>query len=347
MRSLKEEIRKQKIFKSIDFTYEEYVDQLIKLQKTVCQFTFNDEYHEQFRIGDAITKVKCYAISKDLNNSEIYYRGMDALKLIEKELAITFSGRKAENHVDNILKKYVTRDDFSSYRGIYLNNGSEDTEIDNLILTKNGFLLLEIKNIKSDVHISEEGRLFVNGDCSFEQIPLGEKMNRKRNLFKSEIKKALKKKGVHIDIDLHSLVVFNEPRNTKCYITNHSNEKWCKSNQLGYIVNEFSNKFPYSTDQFNILNESCKEFETHQKKFSVNYDIESTVDDICSLFDLLETNRKSIPNTKIVNKRKIMKFPESWSKLKFHPFLKLYTRTCILGSALLGSSVILNLVTKE
>ena len=111
MRNLKEEIKKQNIFRSIDFTYEEYVNQLIQLQKTICKFTFNDEYHEQFRIGDAITKVKCYAISKGLNNSEIYYKGMNALKLIEKELAITFSGKKAENHVDNILKKYVTRDD--------------------------------------------------------------------------------------------------------------------------------------------------------------------------------------------------------------------------------------------
>lgn len=347
MRSLKEEIKKQKILKSIDFTYEEYVNQLIQLQKTICQFSFKNEYNEQFRIGDAITKIKCFAISKGLNDSEIYYKGMKSLKLIEKELAITFSGKKAENHVDNILKKYVTRDDFSSYRGIYLNNGSEDTEIDNLILTKNGFLLLEIKNIKSDVQISEEGRLFVDGDCSFEQIPLGEKMNRKRNLFKAEIKKALKRKGVHIDIDLRSLIVFNEPRGTKYYITNYSNEKWCKSTQLGYIVNEFSNKFPYSTDQLNILKECCEEFETHQKRFAINYDIESTIDDICSLFDFLEAHRNSITDTKVSNKSNAKKSLKSLFKTKLIFFPKLNPIACILATTLIGTSIISNSFVKE
>ena len=205
--------------------------------------------------------------------------------------------------------------------------------------------MLEIKNIKSDVQISEEGRLFVDGDCSFEQIPLGEKMNRKRNLFKSEIKKALKQKGVHIDIELHSLIVFNEPRSTKCYITNHSDEKWCKSNQLGYIVNEFSNKFPYSTDQLNILKECCEEFETHQKRFAVNYDVESTIDDICSLFYLLETYKNSTTDDKASNKKSDSL--ENLFKTKLNFFPKLNTMACLLVTTLIGVSLISNSFVKE
>lgn len=288
MTRLEDEIRYNNIFTSKKFTYEQYVNQLVKLQELICHRVFKKEYHEAFRLDDAISEIRKRAIINNLDNTNAFFNGIAALKLISKQLAISFSGKKAENHVDAILKKYVTREDFVCYRGIYLNDGIEDTEIDNLILTKNGFLLLEIKNIKSDVRISEDGRLFVDGDCSFEQTPLAEKMDRKRRLFKSEIKRLLKEKRVHIDIDLQTRIVFNEPKNSKFYITNCSNEKWCKSSQLAYIVNDFSNKFPYSDEQYGILKSCCEEFERHQKLFVINYDIDETLNSVCALIDLIE-----------------------------------------------------------
>ena len=302
MEKFKEKIKKKNLFVSEEFTYKQYVDQLKLLETIICQEVFKDTYNEKFRIADAISSAKCYSISNKIDNSETYYKGISAMKQLEKELAITLSGMKAETHVDHLLTKFVTRDDFKKYKGIYLNNGLENTEIDNLVLTKDGFLLLEIKNIKTDATISKDGRLFVDKACSYEQIPLGEKMERKRNLFKSEIKNILKKKGVHMDIELQSLIVFNEPRYKKCYIHNQSDECWCTSGQLANIVNNLENTFPYSDEQLKILEECCEEFETHQKTFLINYDIKSMLDDISDLMDLINLSREE--KTRVVSVKK-------------------------------------------
>ena len=189
MGKLSEKIKQNNLFTSKNFTYEEYVNQLEQLQKLICKEVFKNKYKTRLRISDAITLLKQNPIFDKEENEKIYYKGINSLKEINRELAITYSGKKAEKHVDQLLSKKVSRDDFTSYKGVYLNDGVENTEIDNLILTKNGFLLLEIKNIKSNVKITEEGRLYVNGDCSYEQTPLHKKMERKRKLFKSEIKK--------------------------------------------------------------------------------------------------------------------------------------------------------------
>lgn len=347
MIKIKDSIKESKIFVANEFTYEEYVSNLVKLQEIICKFAFKENYHEAFRMEDAVSEFRKKAIIYNLDKTDEFYQGNKALKLIAKELAISFSGKKAENHVDNILQKYITRNDFTSYRGIYLDNGIENTEIDNLILTKNGFLLLEVKNIKSDVQISEEGRLYVDGDCSYEQIPLAEKMERKRRLFKEEIKKALKEKGVHIDIELQSRIVFNEPMNSKFYINNFSEEKWCKSSQISYIVNNLYSKFPYSEEQLRVLKECCEEFEVHQKNFSINYDIEETLNNICILIDLIEMKESEKLSNKKHKKEEPKKVLFENLKTLFNPLSLLNPELSLATLTLITTTLAANTLSRK
>lgn len=293
--TLMEDLNLNNIFVKNDFTYFEYVNQLNKMQEIINKRVFKHEYHPVFRIDDARHELKKKSIRFNLTEKPEFGKAIANLKLIEKELAISSAGKKAEDRVDTLLNKYVKRTDYINFRGIYLvNDDKEDTEIDSLILTKNGIILLEIKNIKNDVTISEEGRLFIGNDCSYEQTPLVEKMNRKRRLFKEEIKKSLKAKGVHIDITLDSFIVFNEAYNKQCYVNNRSDEKWCKSNKLPYIINQHTNSVPYSDNEFAILKECLLEFETKKKLFVSDLDFHFIKESISNLVELVEIEEAKI-----------------------------------------------------
>lgn len=289
--TLLEELNNNNIFVDNKFTYYEFVDQIKKFNEIIAQKAFKEEYHPSFGIEDVMLELKKKVIKYDLLNSYEYKYGIKALKDLDKQLRISMAGKKAEDRVNNLLDKYVTRDDYMKLSNVYLYNGYEDSEIDNVILTKNGFILLEVKNIKDDVRISEEGRLFIGKDCSYEQYTFSAKMDRKRNLFKQQIKKALKEKGFHINITLDTYVVFNDPWNN-CRISNYSEEKWCKSNKIAYIVNDHYNPFPYSDSEFEILKECLYTFSTNKKYFNIDLDIELAKQDVCALFDLIE---KHIP----------------------------------------------------
>ena len=317
-KTLLQELNTNNVFVSNEYTYFEFVEQLKKMQELTNKRVFKDEYHPVFRIDDATHELKKKAIRLNLTETEEFNKGIASLKVLEKELAISASGKKAEDRVDGLIKKYVTRPDVNNYRGIYLSNGVEDTEIDNVILTKDGIIILEVKNIKSDVTISEEGRLFIGKDSSYEQNPLVEKMNRKRKLFKDELKKTLKAKGVHIDIFLDSYVVFNEPYKTKCYVNNYSEEKWCKSTHIASIINNHTSTISYSDHELNILRECLSEFETCKKRFVPEFDPQTVKTDISSLIDAIE---KATREENIAPYQKINNIPQEKKQRKYNPFV--------------------------
>ena len=92
MKKLSEKIKEKNIFISDEFTYEQYVNQLIQLQVLICQEVFKEKYNIRFRITDAIAKLREHMIEGTIPENEIYYKGVKALQQIEKELAVSFSG---------------------------------------------------------------------------------------------------------------------------------------------------------------------------------------------------------------------------------------------------------------
>lgn len=283
------ELNELNIFTSNDFTYYEYVDQLTKFQDYITKRALGARYHKSLRLDDAIHELKMRAIQSNIQDSHEYFEGLNALKEIQKELAISASGKKGEDKVDQLLTKYVSRPDYANYRGIYLDDGIENTEIDNVILTKDGFVLLEVKNIKTNIKISEEGRMFYGRDCSYEEATLAEKMERKRNLFKKELKKAVKEKGFCIDIIVDSYVVFNEPYKANYrIIDDYHEEPWCKSNGIAYKINNHESSVQYTNHEFEILNECLQEMETCKKTFITDLDLEAIKYDVAILLEKIE-----------------------------------------------------------
>lgn len=287
-KTLLEELNENNIFTSDTFTYYEYVDQLTKLQTFITKRVFKESYHSLYGIEDVATELKKKAIEFDVFEDEHYSRCLKAIKTVQKELAISSSGKKAEDRVNKMLSNYVNRKDFVNYPNLYISNDNGNTEIDNVILTRNGIILLEVKNIKSDATISRDGRLFIDNDCSYEKMPLAKKMEYKRNLFKSELKKFLKAKGICIDIMVDSLIVFNNSDLKKHFINNQSDEAHCTTNELAKIIDDYEEYIPYSLNQFEILNECLSKFSHKKKPFKTNVNFTIIKQNLSYFIDLIE-----------------------------------------------------------
>lgn len=83
--------------------------------------------------------------------------GLRALRLISKEIAVAMAGKRGEDRVANTYQ-YVTRPDARFFRNVFVSDGVEQTEIDSVVLTKNGFIILEIKNAKEDITLAPDGK---------------------------------------------------------------------------------------------------------------------------------------------------------------------------------------------
>ena len=269
-------------------TYYEYVEQLQKLQSMVVNYTFKGENTSNYRIDDAILALKHQASAKELMNTDEFRNGNASLKRLSKELGISYSGKKAEDRVQTLIDKYVSRDDCHTFRNIFLDNGNANSELDNVVLTKDGIVILEVKSVKEDVLISREGRLYVGSDCSYEQTSLADKMERKRQLLNEQLKLALKQKGYSIDLNIKSYVVFNVATNNRINIDNRSREHWCRSTAVPHIINDLHTNSPYTQNEVQILDSILKAFATNQEPFITQVDLDVIKNDIEAYFKMLD-----------------------------------------------------------
>ena len=345
MKDLRKELDNKQIFISKTFTYGDFVNQLFELQNVLCTSLFGENYDKSLRMGDLIYKVKQDAIEKGMTQDEDYYQGIKALKELEKQIAISVSGKKAEDNIDFILKKYVTRDDFVSYRNVYLEADGEGTEIDHLVLTKDGFIILEIKNIKSDVTIDEEGRMFIGNDSSYDQATLIEKMDRKKRMLYNKIKKSLKSKGYCIDVDIDAYVVFNERyRDKKHYINNYSDIRYLRSSNIGRFVQNHHNNFGYSDDEFDILKQCCSELPTDKKQFKTDIDYISVREKVCVLFDKVYGSVEHENPKTVIEEKKHIENKKKSKLLSTNRILGLISTACtVVGAAMLSASIVMTL----
>lgn len=279
------------LFVSNEFTYTEYVDQLHMLQDYIVKRVYKDKFHPIYRIDDALYQMKQEAIKYELTDLPEFRNASWAMKVIEKQISISASGKRGEDRVSNHLTKYIDRD-YVSFKGVYLTDGVDETEVDNLILTKNGLLLLEVKNIKSNVTITSEGRLVIGNDASYDKRPIVESMKLKRKLLRNSLQKTLTKKGYDADIVMDSYIVFTTPHDTRYHINNYSSEKVCTSKKLPYIINDYVSDTEYSDTEFNQIKECLSELEVNLKRFKTDVDFQMIKEHIAKFISMIEEQKE-------------------------------------------------------
>lgn len=255
-------------------TPKELTEQLLKFQNLMATLVLEGENLETARLDAVIYKMESIARANGISQDIDVRRCMQDLRAIEKEISISVAGRNGESRVARTLS-YVTRPKTSFYQNVYVANDEKETEIDTIVLTNQGIIVLEVKNSKTDITITEDGRLLYSNESCFHEKSICEKMKDKRQLLTEKLKSKIETRGVDIPVRIDSYVVFSAPKGIHVNITdNCRREKYCSRGKLPYMINDYVGATYYSEEQLEILKGILSEMESSVKKFEIgmNFD---------------------------------------------------------------------------
>lgn len=312
--------------------YQEYVNDMVEFQEVLSALFFDGD--KTARLDDITYKLKDLARCNGLIFDDGVKKAVSGLQKINKELSISMAGKKGEERIERRLG-YCKRDDMVVFKNVSVFDSNEETEIDNVILTKKGILILEVKNSKCPITISEDGRLLYNNQESYHNVSIGEKMSSKRRLLRKCLEKELDSLDWDIPICMDSYIVFSTPDKYDITVTDNFNkEKYCTKNELTYVVDKFKTNEQYSSDEFEILSGCLTNMQRNSKKFQVDMDFGGIADDVLFAYELVTSATKTSPKTNV--KESIVS--------AYNPRLR---KWLIKGFATVGSIVISSVVAKK
>lgn len=283
-----EKMEESNLLMEQEMTFVEYSESLIQFQDMVTKIVMGDDYEDGMRIDEAIYRLETKARVKGINYDHQFRKGIAALRTVSKEIAISVSGKKAENIVARTLE-FVERPNTTMYRNVYVSNVIEETELDNVILTDSGVIILEVKNTKDNVTITEQGRLVHSGDECYDKQPLCEKMRKKRRLLKERLESIMMERNLSIPIHVESFIVFSTPKGVRIDVDDRFHkEKWCYRSGLKNKIEYYIGLASYNKDQLAELDSALGEIETNVKRFAlkVNFDnVRADIAEALAMFD--------------------------------------------------------------
>lgn len=268
------EMESSNVLVSGECTFKEYVSDIVQFQDMICKMISGDDYHEGMRIDEALFIMESTARKKGLRNQPAVHNGVLTMKKLAKEMAITMSGAKGESLVFRTLE-FLDRPNTQIFRNVYITDGVDETELDGIVLTDNGVIILEVKKVKSDLTLTEDGRMVFAGDECYDKVPLAQKMALKRRLLKKCLEKAVSDKGFDIPVHVDSFIVFSTPKGQFIKIDDrYRREKHCFRTSLNKKIESYIGCAYYKAEQLTQLGEIFSEMEANVKRFEteLNYD---------------------------------------------------------------------------
>lgn len=280
-------MRQTGILMSKETTFTEYTDDLLDFQGVIVPIVMGNEYQPGMRVEEAIFKMEKLARAKELSGDPIVRKGINSLKTVNKELHICMAGRKGENLVARTLE-FINRPEAKVYRNVYISDGKEETELDAVVTTNTGTIILEIKKSKDDLTITEDGRLVHSGDECYEKRPIGEKMEMKRRLLRNILDLECARRGFKEPVKVDSYIVFVTPKGVRIKVNdNYRQEKWCFRTNMNHIISAFSTDSYYREDQLEVINEAVENLEKQKKAFMLDVDYDSIREDFATAIEML------------------------------------------------------------
>ena len=281
---LKKTLEAADIFSRNGFSREEYIEELLKFQRFASQLILDDE---TARLDEVIAAISGAARRNGATASADFVAGIRGLKAIEKEIAIHMSGKRAEDEVAHSLT-FVDRPFFRDFRNVYVADQETETEIDNVILTNNGIIVVEVKSAKHNITIGEDGRLLYSNSESYHNESIGDKMSAKRRLLKARIENALRERGLDIPVHIDSYLVFVTPKRMEVTVTeNFRKEHWCRRGKLQHIVNNFISDVTYTAEEYAQLAEIIEGLDCNVRRFPTELDLPAIRDNFVALYTLI------------------------------------------------------------
>lgn len=277
MRTAEEFIREMEssnVLMTRECTFKEYVAEIMQFQNMICKMIAGDDYYEGMRVEEALFIMESTARKNGLRSHPAVHSGVLTMKKLVKEMAITMSGAKGEKLVSKTLE-YLDRPNTQIFRNVYISDGVDETELDGIVLTDNGVIILEVKKVKSDLTLTEDGRMVFAGDECFDKVPLGQKMALKRRLLKKCLEKAVVDRGLDIPVYVDSFIVFSAPKGQYIKINDkYRREKHCFRTGLNKKIENYLGCAYYKADQLAQLGVILSGMESNVKRFEteLNYD---------------------------------------------------------------------------
>lgn len=275
-----------------EMTFPEYASQLCEFQNAVCKLVAGPEYHDGMRIDEALFMMESEARRNNIRSNSVVHNGILTMKRLNKEMAVTMSGIKGENLVSRTLQ-FLNRPNTQIFQNVYLNDGQDETELDVVVLTDSGIIILEIKKVKSDITFTPDGRMVRNGDECFDKAPLGDKMALKRRLLQKYLENAMAKAGLNIPVYVDSLIVLSAPKRQYVQVTDHyRKEKYCFRTSLNQRIEDYIGCAYYKEDQLAQLGMILSEMAANAKRFETELDYDEVRKSIAEALAIMQNEKE-------------------------------------------------------
>lgn len=297
------EMESSNVLMSSKHTFKEYASELLLFQDMICKMIAGDAYHDKMRVDEALFIMESTARKKNLRSNPVVHNGVLTMKKLVKEMAITISGVKGEKQISRILKS-LKRPNTQIFQNVYVTDGKAETELDDIVLTDEGILILEVKKVKSDLVLTKEGRMVFEGDECFDKMPLANKMALKRKLLKKSLKNALAEKHLDIPVFVDSYIVFSTSGESYIHIDDRCHrEKYCFSSTLNKTIENYFGCAYYKEEQLQQLGGILSEMESNVKRFEKELDYDEVRRSLAeALFvlqdDTADTEIHEVPTSK-------------------------------------------------
>ena len=266
------EMESSNVLMTREYTFKEYVSDILQFQDVVCKMIAGDDYHDGMRIDEALFILESTARKKGLRSHPAVHNGVLTMKKLVREMAITMSGAKGESLVSRTLE-HLNRPHTQIFRNVYVTDGVNETELDGIVLTDNGVIILEVKKVKSDLTLTEDGRMVFAGDACYDKTPLADKMALRRSLLKKTLEKAIAEKGLDIPVHVDSFIVFSTPKGQSIHVDDRCHkEKYCFRTGLNRKIESYIGRAYYKEEQIYQLGEIFSEMESNVKRFETELD---------------------------------------------------------------------------
>lgn len=334
-----ENLNEQGILTRNDYTFVEYVDQLMKFQEATAKLVIGEENAHLVRMTEVISRCEAMAREKKLYYDSKVTEGLRALRLISKEIAVAMAGKRGEDRVANTYQ-YVTRPDARFFRNVFVSDGVEQTEIDSVVLTKNGFIILEIKNAKEDITLAPDGRILFNNSSCYHDISIGEKMDKKRRLLKKRLEEEFANRGIEKEVKMDSLLVFSTPKGVRIQVHDQfKQENYCFRCSLFNRIDGFQSSVQYTDEELAVMDEMLQHIETKQKRFAPKFNPEEVKREFAVAYEELTYVPEA--ESKVVENREQVK-----EKSTFAGWIKRYSYQAAAAGLVVVSGVALGVVSK-
>lgn len=185
----------------------EVLDELMVLQNDVIAEVYNDDHAAE-------SKLKLYDVErylKQLNDdcgniadAEVD-KFVNTSKLICNLIKAEISGNRGERRAFQYLERIKNNNII--LKNIELGDEKFRTELDAIVIKKDGITIVEVKNTGKDIFIDPEGNYYRTGEYERFDCNIREKMLDKEIL----LEQALKDAGIE-NVAINKVVVFTDPR---------------------------------------------------------------------------------------------------------------------------------------